>query len=220
MATSLRTNFVVVTRVHCTLVIVRFLSPLLTVPREGCAMCDVRRGCGQSWIFLFMWVASSENVPAQNAQIQIILRKRNFPLHSYLLKYPNILLADREYPDQTAHPRRMKTSSLVIRTTEPHNSISEIKSCGLSRSLLLTYTFFFFFFLALSSFALHSHYNNCSWLPLASPNILKRFCVTSITCTNTFWSENWFIKTFTCTNFRINPKHWDIYTHYNTFPKI
>ena len=33
--------------------------------------------------------------------------------------------ANMDYPDQTAHPLRMKTSCLAIRTTEPHNSVSE-----------------------------------------------------------------------------------------------
>ena len=49
---------------------------------------------------------------AQNAKNQIILRMRKvssrpFTLHSYILWYPMILLADSDGPDQTAWMRRL-----------------------------------------------------------------------------------------------------------------
>ena len=44
---------------------------------------------------------------AQNVQIQIIMCMRKVSSGPYALYYPIILLADREYPDQTARMRRL-----------------------------------------------------------------------------------------------------------------
>ena len=59
------------------------------------------------------WAASSEKVPSNMrkmhidhpAHVQIIIQA--FALHSCILQYPMILLADSEGPDQSARMRRL-----------------------------------------------------------------------------------------------------------------